>query len=72
MIAVDGDIGSIGIYFLWLDLTDYLSVGDIISAFSRNVFESDDKESVCDRNLLVDTSVTLSDALSRTPKFIGV
>ena len=42
MISVNGDAGLIGILFLWFDLTDYLSVGDLISALSRDVFEPGD------------------------------
>ena len=43
MITDDGDVSSIGICFLWLDRTDYLSVVDLISSFRRYVFEPDDK-----------------------------
>ena len=55
-----------------IDITDYFSVGDLIYAFSSNVFKTDYKESICSGNLLVNSSSVLSGALAETPKFIGV
>ena len=71
MISANGDAGLIGIYFMWPDLTDNLNVGDIISAFHRDVFEPDDKGRVCASKAFVNASGICSIVFSKTPKFIG-
>ena len=43
VITTYGDTSLVGVRFLGLDLAYYFSVVDFFSAFSRNVFEPDDK-----------------------------